>query len=152
MASEKKEKDEKKGGFKKFIVVILALAVLGAGSFFGMKMYMENKDQAKDKPVKESYYEIGEFMVKLSDEGGKRFLKAKVAITYDSNNEDLVEELDEKKIGVRDTANFYFMSKKVSDFEPQNELAIKKGLVEKINGLLTNGRVIDVKFSELITQ
>lgn len=149
MASEKKES---KGGFKKVLVVILALVVLGAGSFFGMKMFMESKSGEVSAPIKESYYELGEFMVKLSDEGGKRFLKTKVAITFDSSNKDIASELEEKKIGIRDAINYYFMAQKVADFEPQNEITLKKGLVDKINGLLTEGRVMDVKFSELITQ
>lgn len=144
--------DEKKKS-KKLIIIIIALVVVGvavfAGVYFGMSMNGEKKEP---KPVVEAYSEVGEMFVNLSDEGGKRYAKIILSLSYDSENKDLTEELATKQVALRDTAIFYFKSLKAENFTANNEGVLKKELTERINKNLKSGLIIDVKFNELLVQ
>lgn len=152
MAKEKKEKSESKKG-KSIIVIIVALLIIGvavfAGVYFGLA---SGNDDSEPKPVVEAYTEMGEIMVNLSDEGGKRYAKVKLTLTFDSDNKDLTTEIETKQVALRDTAIFYFKSLKVESFSASNEGVLKKELIERLNKNLTAGLIIDVKFNELLVQ
>ncbi|MGL5152451.1 MAG: flagellar basal body-associated FliL family protein [Clostridium sp.] len=154
MASDNKKEQEKKGKGKFILISILALAIVGAGTFFATKIMLEKKAAAAgaEPIIKEAYFDLGEVMVNLNDEGVKRYLKTTMSISYDSSNKKLPAELEEKKVALRDATIYYFKTKKTSDFNSENEAAVKKGLVDKINGILIEGKILDVKFADLITQ
>lgn len=148
-----KEVKETKSKSKKIFVFLIALLVLG-GAVFGGVYFGLNKNNSANATVviEEAYYELGEIFVNLSDEGGKRYVKLTLSVTYDVKNKDLAGEIETKKVALRDTAIFYFKSLQVKDFTSENELILKKDLVNKLNTNLTNGLLIDVKFNELLLQ
>lgn len=148
MADEKKEK---KGGKKNILFAILGLIVLGVGSFAGVYIYM-NKTAEKEIVIEEAYFELGEIFVNLNDENKKRYVKLNLSIGYDKENKDLTKEVEEKKVVMRDTVNYYLKSCTVDSFTPGNEAALKKELVTRINSKLKNGTLIDVYISEIMVQ
>lgn len=113
---------------------------------------MSKNAEPKEVVIVEAYSELGEMLVNLSDEGGKRYAKLTAVVTYDSANEELTEEITNKNIALRDTALFYLKSLKASDFSADNEVNLKNELVSRLNSNLTTGKLIDIKFNELLVQ
>lgn len=151
----KKNNDNEKsssGGIKKILIVIVALIVLGAGGFGGVYFYMQNSN-TQDKPIVEVKVPICEDMtIKLSDESGNRYVKATVNISYDKNNKKVGKEITDKTIEIKDRTLFYLMSKKQEDYRASNEENLKKGLIDEVNKLLDEGKVLNVYFDQLLTQ
>lgn len=144
-----KEKS-KKGN--KIIIIIAALLVVGVGAFAGVYIALSKSTPAAEKPIVETYWELGEIMVNLNDDSGKKYVKVTATASYDSKNEDLTEELVAKSVALRDAAIFYFKSLKSDDFRPENEVNLKKNLVEKLNYELKSGLILDIMFNELLIQ
>lgn len=146
MASE-----NKKG--KSIIVIIIGLIIIGVAVFAGVYLGLSRGNGAdKVITIEEAYSEIGEIFVNLSDEGGKRYAKISITLTYDSKNKDLTSEIETKQVALRDATIFYFKSLKVENFSSGNEEMLKKELIERMNKNLKTGLIIDVKFNELLVQ
>ena len=115
----KKNSDNEKstsGGIKKFLVIVLALLVLGAGGFGGVYFYMQSTSDV-EKPIVEEKVPVAEdIMVRLADESGKSYLKATINISYDKRNKKVGKELNSKLTEVKDATLFYLMSKKIRLF------------------------------------
>lgn len=144
---------EKKGGkLKNVLIILVAFIFMGAGTFAGVYFYMQNKGD-KTVSVSQAYVKVGEEMtVNLSDESPKRFLKATVSIGYDENDKDTAKEVEKKSVEIKDKTLFYLKSKKVEDFTAKNEENLKKGLVDEINKILVDGKILDVYFDNILTQ
>ena len=151
---EKKVKEEKSSSKSKtIIIVILALLVLGLGTFAGVTLFMKNNSQPKEVIINEIKVPVGEeIMINLNDEDQKRYLKAKVNISYDKKDKKAAKEVEAKAVEIKDKTIFYLKSKEVKDFEPENEANLKKGLVTELNKLMNEGKILNVYFDDLITQ
>ena len=134
-----------------FIVFILLIFV-GIGTFGGVYFYMSKSNASKPIIIKEGFVEVGEIFVNLSDEGSKRYVKLNMSVSYDESNENISKEIEDKKIVIRDVANFYIKSCKAIDFEPANEIVLKGNLISRINQKLTSGLLKDIYISEIIIQ
>ncbi len=143
---------EKKNGKKTFLIIVLLLIFVGGGTFTGAYMYMSKNNASQPVFVKEGFVEIGEIFVNLSDEGSRRYVKLNMTVSYDTSNEDLSKEITDKKIIIRDVANFYIKSCKAKDFDPANEVVLKGNLIARINEKLTSGLLKDIYISEIIVQ
>lgn len=137
---------------KMIISVVILLILVGGGTFGGVYFYMSKNTTAKPVFIKEGFVEIGEIFVNLSDEGSKRYVKLNMSVSYDKSNKDLSKELEDKKVVIRDVANFYIKSCDAKDFEPSNEVILKGDLISRINQKLTSGVLKDVYISEIIVQ
>ena len=146
-----KEKSGKKSGKIIMIVIAIILAV-GGGTFAGVLFYMNKNVDSQPVYIKETFVEVGEIFVNLSDEDSKRYAKLNLSISYDSTNKDLATELEEKNVVVRDVAIFYIKACKAKDFEPANEAILKGNLINKINQKLTSGVLKDAYISDIIVQ
>ena len=73
-------------------------------------------------------------------------------VTYDSANTEVGEEITTKLVALRDSAIFYLKSLKASDFTADNEVNLKRDLVQRLNSNLKSGTIIDIKFNELLVQ
>ena len=150
----KKNSDNEKstsGGIKKILVIVLALLVLGAGGF-GVYFYMQSTSDV-EKPIVEEKVPVAEdIMVRLADESGRSYLKATMNISYDKKNKKLGKELNSKLTEVKDATLFYLMSKKSEDFRAENEENLKKGLIEDINKILDEGKIVNIYFDQLLAQ
>lgn len=165
MAAEnkaKKEKKEKKGSKVILIIVgvVFGLVLIGGvafGAYYFAAKNITPVANAGTVVVQEGKggevvtFELDEFLVNLADEGKSRYLKAKIFIGYISN-EELAAELATKKPIIRDTVNNVLRTKKTTELSAQGEEAIKKELADKINDLLTKGKISNVYFSEILIQ
>ncbi|SHI39970.1 Flagellar basal body-associated protein FliL [Clostridium cavendishii DSM 21758] len=153
MAEEtKKEEKKAKGGAGKFIIIIFVVAVIVAGgTFAGVYMYMKGQTNTV---VKEAYYDLkDEFLVNLSDEGGKSYVKAKVSVAYNEKDKSFGAGLDAQKAVLRDSIITFFKTKSSKELtDPKSSEAIKKELTSAINKKLSDGQLTNVLFQDLTVQ
>lgn len=141
--ASKGEEKKAKGG-KGIILIVLALIVLGAGTFGGTYYYKQKNSSTEITEVKVAILE--ELTVNLSDVDSKRYIKTAVTISYDKKNKDAAKEITEKTVELQDKTTSYLKSRTPEDFQPKNEEKLKKELVEELNKLLVKGKVINVYF------
>ncbi|MCR4944394.1 MAG: flagellar basal body-associated FliL family protein [Clostridium sp.] len=144
-----KQKDEaqensgkKKGEF--IILAVLILVVVGVGTFGGVYMYMQKNGNKEVKIEPIDYPLLSNTTLNLSDAGGRSYLKTSLTLSYDSANEDLLAELDKKKINLQDASLWYLKSKTADDFSVSKEYELKQGLIDTLNNILENGTILDV--------
>ncbi len=143
--------EKKKGKGKLIIIIVVALLLLGGGVFAGV-YYGMSKANSEEAPIVEAYTELGQLLVNLSDEGSKKYVQMTATVTYDSANTEVGEEITTKLVALRDSAIFYLKSLKASDFTADNEVNLKRDLVQRLNSNLKSGTIIDIKFNELLVQ
>ena len=144
-----KNDDKKKSKLPLIIGLFIIVALSAVG---GAYLYLSQNTEAKEKVVVETYADLGEIFVNLDEESGKKYVKLSATMTYDSENKELAEELTVKAVALRDSAVFYFKSLGVEDFNTENEAILKEKLVEQLNINLSSGKIIDVKFGQLLIQ
>ncbi|GAA0121391.1 flagellar basal body-associated FliL family protein [Clostridium faecium] len=152
--------DNKKGSaFKIVLIVLLVLILIGGAAFAGFFIATKNSPKNAENTVitesnvlkDEVFFELDELLVNLADEGKPRYLKIKIALSY-QNNENLVKELENKKPKIRDIIANTLRTKKTTDLSPEGIDPLKKELNEKVNQILSQGRIVDVYFSEILVQ
>jgi flagellar basal body-associated protein FliL len=149
--SEKKPKN--KNVFKIVIIVLLVLVLVG-GATFGVMYFTGNKDSAttaKAEVITEITYPLGDFLVNLLDEDGRRYLKVNIYIGYEENN-DLAIELEANNAIIRDLVNTYIRSKKTTDFSVEGLDVIKSELIKSINPSLVKGKISHIYFNDILVQ
>lgn len=165
MAAEKKEKKPKKGSKVILIVVgaVVGLLLVGGVAFGGYYLAAKNASapvnsgevstgkESKEGVGQELTFEVDEILVNLADEGKPRYLKIKIFLGY-KENEELTAELTTKKPIIRDTINNTLRTKKTTDLTAEGEAVLKSVLLEKIDALLTKGKLTNVYFSEILIQ
>lgn len=151
--AENKDKKEKNGGKGKFLIIVLLLIVFGGGGTFAGVFYMKSKNAAVEKHVEKAYFAAGEeaLLINLKDEGGKRYVKVKVTLGYDSSVKGLPEELETSLSLIRDRIITTFNAK-TADEALGNKVAIQKEIMDSINSELTKGQVLEVVFSDFTVQ
>jgi flagellar FliL protein len=155
---DKPQKDKSpKGNILKIVIIILLLLVVVGGAAFG-GMYIASKKAVttastapKTYEIVEVTYSLDEFLVNLSDEDGRRYLKVKVFIGYEEN-EELIVELEAKKPIIRDLINTSLRAKKTTDFSAAGVEAIKTELIASINPVLTKGKISHIYFNDILVQ
>ncbi|PRR77524.1 flagellar basal body-associated protein FliL [Clostridium liquoris] len=174
--SEKNIENKKNNKLKAIIIILLALIVVGGGAFGGYMLFsgkkpktpanqmspantqQANNQQANNVSVNNGgngnvstyTYDMGEFLLNLSDENEKRFLKATISLGYE--NKKLTKELDSKKPAIKDTINSVIRSKKAKDFSTKGTEDIKAEILNKINPMFKNGRCDSIYFQEILVQ
>lgn len=93
---------------------------------------------------------LDDFLVNLADEGGKRYMKVKIYLGYNSTT--LTKEMNTKKPLIRDAIISVLRAKKSSDLTQAGVESLKKEIEEKINPLFDNGRVNNVYFYDIVIQ
>lgn len=159
--SEKNNNKEKKSGnlFKIIIIVLLFMILIGGAVFAGMFISMkkapvaQNTTESVKVNIDENTYGLDEFLVNLSDEGGKRYLKVKIFIGYDKKNSKLEKELEPKKPIMRDAVINVLRAKKASDvMSEKGSENLKKEILDRINPLLNNGKLTNIYFYDMLVQ
>lgn len=161
-------KPPKKGMNKVLLIVIavLLLLLLGVGGFI---MFGGNGDQEKaegEKGKVEKAVEVEEvqdplklgeivafepFIVNLSGEGGKRFLK--VTMQVEMNKKKLAEEVNNKMPQMKDMIITVLASKTVDELLTiEGKFKLKEQLLTRINSNLKTGVVKNVYFVEFVIQ
>lgn len=154
MADKKNKEEKEKSGKGKFIIpLLLVLIFAGAGTFAGV-YYMKTHAASGPVEIEEAYYELADdFLVNLNDEGGKRYLKAKITVAYNSKDTKFGESLETDKAVLRDGIISYFKSKKAAEVnDPNNNENMKKELTGYLNTKLKKGQLTNVLFETLVVQ
>lgn len=166
------EKNENgKGNGPKLIIIVLVLLIimgagLGFGGYFIYNKVMNNTTTAAHNTnantnvlnpssgLSAYTYSMDEFLVNLSDEGGKRFFKTKIYIGYDTKKKkDMDKELEEKKPILRDAINGVLRSKKATDLSTQKNVEdLKKELLDRINPCFESGKASNIYFYDILIQ
>jgi flagellar protein FliL len=152
--AENKDKKEKKGGKGKFIIIGLLIIVFGGGgTFAGVYFYMQAKNAAVEKHVEKAYFVCGTdaLLINLKDAGGKRYVKVKVTLGYDSSVKELPKELETNLSLIRDRIITSFNAK-TADEALGNKVAIQKEIMDSINSELKKGQILEVVFSDFTVQ
>lgn len=160
--SKGNELEKDKGSNSKLTVIIVTAIVIFAlisGAVFvgytvATKQVSKNSNEASESNVveKEATLSLDEFLVNLSDEGKSKFVKVKVSLGSNLENEDLQEELTAKIPQIRDCINKVLRAKKSTDFKTEGDALLKEEIIVKANELLDNGKITNIYFTDIIVQ
>jgi len=157
--------EESKGSSKKMIIIIVvALLLLGGGGFAGWKYFLAEKpsgdngesveeaQESEEKaPLVRIMCEMKPFIVNLLGNQGKRYLKAKIDIEVD--DEAIKNELGKRNSELRDAILFLLAGKSFDDISrPGGKIELRTQLVERINGILDQGGIRTLYFTEFVVQ
>ncbi len=144
------------------VVAILFLTIIGAG-FFMMWNKMSSvvaKTQntpAQDIETKENDSDIGavysldSFIVNLSGDGGKRYLR--VTMEMEMDNEKLSEEMAKRLPQIRNAILMILPEKKYEDIsDKKGKTALGEEIINTVNELLKTGTIKNIYFTEFVIQ
>ena len=100
------------------------------------------------KPPEPVYtLEMPDFVLPLSDDAGAAILE--VSVIFDTAKEAVKDELEAKKVNIRDQIIQVFKSQRVSDLKKFSHIErVRSELTMKINALLQTGEVQRIRFSK----
>jgi flagellar FliL protein len=114
----------------------------------------EQGDQDSSVPVDKllgPIYSLDTFIVNLADKGGKRYLRMTIDLEMDS--EELESEVKKRLPQVRDSVLTILPTKRFDDISSaKGKTALRDQMLERINGLLTRGKVTNIYFKEFVVQ
>ena len=142
---------------KKLAIVILVVLVVAGGGFFA---YRHWRHPAKGKPAApaatsgpQDIYTLKELTVNLADTGSSHFMRIQVVLQYPQGNAALAAELKDQEYIIDDKIISDLRSKSYSDLSTnQGEEALKKELMQTVNGVLTKGKIDGVYFDDFLIQ
>ncbi len=144
------------------VVGVLLVALLGVGGFIVYTQVLggggeeAKKEAAKAKELKEAarlgiVTALDPFIVNLSDEAGKRYLKVTMQLELD--NEKLNEEITNKMPQIKDSIITVLSSKTTDDLLTiDGKFKLKEQIQTRVNVLLKTGVVKNVFFVEFVIQ
>jgi flagellar FliL protein len=96
-------------------------------------------------------YSLDTMIVNLSDHGGKRYLRVTMALEL--NDPDAVTTIESRLPQVRDAILTILPTKTYDEISTTDgKIALRNQVMEKINSLITKGRVDNIYFTEFVVQ
>jgi flagellar FliL protein len=150
---------------KKALIIIIAIAVLlmgmvGAGFFIlWNKISQMPLDPSKvaEVPVEEDenvigpLYTLDTMIVNLAGNGGKRYLRVTMALEL--SEPESVATIESRLPQIRDVVLMILATKTYDDVSTTDgKIALRNQIMEKINTLMTKGRVNNIYFTEFVVQ
>ena len=152
------------------VVAVVLLSVVGAGFFIMLnkmsaliepaEINQENStenasEKEKQKETAEmtigSIYALEAFIVNLSDEGGKRFLRVTMDLEY--NDKELGDEIGKRLSQLRDSVLMILPDKKYEDINnAAGKTALRLEIMTALNSLLKTGKIVNIYFTEFVVQ
>ena len=138
------------------IVVVSVLLATGGSYFMLLKFGGLNDNNKKEKTeTKETIKKLGpttklsQFLVNLSD--GQQYIK--VNITFEVNNEKVVEEVTNRKPQIRDTIISILRTKKYKEITSnKGTRELRTEIMNNVNRVLVKGKITNVFFTEFVVQ
>lgn len=130
-----------------FLIIFLLLIIIGGAGYFGYT-YMSAKKAAAPKTV--ITYSLDDFTINTADTGERRYIKTKIYLGYTVSK--LTSELDEKMPILRDAVNSILYSKKAAEMNEAGLEKMKTEIINKLNQLLTKGKIEHVYYYDVILQ
>ena len=91
------------------------------------------------------------FIVNLADKGGNRYLR--MTMDLELGNPELQTEITKRMPQIRDSILMILPSKRFDDISPvEGKTALRDEILEKLNGLLTSGKITNIYFKEFVVQ
>lgn len=146
-------------------IIIIAVAVLfmgavGAGFFIlwsKISQMPQNPAAVEEIPVAEEenvigpLYTLDTMIVNLADHGGKRYLRVTMALEL--SDTEVVTTIESRLPQIRDAVLMILPAKNYDDVSTTaGKIALRTEVMEKINGLITKGRVNNIYFTEFVVQ
>ncbi|MDX2455002.1 flagellar basal body-associated protein FliL [Desulfosarcina sp.] len=150
---------------KTVLIIIISVAVLfmgmmGAGFFIlWNKISQVPVDPSKvaEMSVEEEenvigpLYPLNTMIVNLSDDGGKRYLRVTMALEL--SDPESVDTIESRLPQIRDAVLMILPTKTYDDVSTTDgKIALRNQIMEKINTLMTKGRVNNIYFTEFVVQ
>jgi flagellar FliL protein len=154
----------KKKGLSFFKIIVIAFLIIITGlicaiGYFtvinknGLASAASQSTTAKAAVAEaEAYVDTEEFVVNLADEGMRRYLKTKMEFAYPKKNKKLALELEEKKNIIRDVIISIVTTKKADDLTEKGKEDMKAELLKGINGILKQGQITEVYYTDIFIQ
>ena len=96
-------------------------------------------------------YSLETFIVNLADKGGNRYLR--VTMDFELGNAELQGEVDKRLPQIRDSILMILPSKRFDDISSvEGKTALRDEILEKVNSLLTLGKITNIYFKEFVVQ
>ncbi|WP_051623640.1 flagellar basal body-associated FliL family protein [Clostridium hydrogeniformans] len=150
MSEVKTENKKSKVGVT--IIVVLLLIIIGGGGFMWYKMQALNAGASQNSKIEEGKFGLNEIIVNLADEGGKKYIKIKPVLGYNSSNKELEGEFATKDHVLRDITIAILRGKTSKDLNPKGEEELKKEMLQKLNPVLDKGKLTNVYFTDFLIQ
>lgn len=146
-------------------IIIIAVAVLfmgmvGAGFFIlwsKISHMPQNPAAVEEIPVEEEenvigpLYTLDTMIVNLADNGGKRYLRVTMALEL--SDPEAVTTIESRLPQIRDAVLMILPTKNYDNVSTTNgKIALRTEVMEKINSLITKGRVNNIYFTEFVVQ
>jgi flagellar FliL protein len=141
-------------------VAVLFMGMVGAGFFIlwnKISQVPPDPSAIEEMPVEEEenamgpLYSLDTMIVNLSDHGGKRYLRVTMALEL--NDPDAVTTIESRLPQVRDAILTILPTKTYDEISTTDgKIALRNQVMEKINSLITKGRVDNIYFTEFVVQ
>jgi flagellar FliL protein len=137
--------------FKSVLVLLLAMLTV-CGPMLGCKGKEADGSQTVSAPADfGQIFDLDTFVVNLGDQGGKRYLKTKIALEYGSDavGKEMITRLPQ----LRDMILLLLSSKNLDQIQDiDGKIALRNELLSRINQVLQQGRVKNLYFTEFVIQ
>lgn len=165
MVAEKEENIEdvpgKKGSAFKWIVLFMVFfLVTGSGGFFAWYKFLrapaetkvsEKKEKNKIEDTLGILFPLETFIVNLSEDSGKRYLKT--TLELELPDEVSQQEVEKRIPQIRDNLLVLLSSKSFNDISTiKGKYKLKDEIITRLNTILVNGKVKQVYFTEFVVQ
>lgn len=164
--NEKEEggREQSQKSFTKWIIIGIMVPVLAGGAYFGWTQFIKQPQESHpaevtkteapkpvNQPVIGQNFSLQNFVVNLSDTGGKRYLKTKIELEFIP--QEMKEELTARLPQLRDLALFLLSSKTLNEVQDvDGKIDLKNELIIRINQVLRNGKIKNLYFTEFVIQ
>ncbi|MBI9081669.1 MAG: flagellar basal body-associated FliL family protein [Pseudodesulfovibrio sp.] len=166
MADDDVVQDEgKKSGMLKWIIIIVVLAGLGVGGYFGYTMFFAaSDDQAASEEMAEGegagkalenlegmLVPLPVFLVNLADPLGRRYLK--LGIEVEVRDVPAQEALVKYEAKIKDTLLLLLSSKTYDGLASiKAKVELKQEIADRLNQIIGKGSVLRVYITEMVVQ
>jgi len=96
-------------------------------------------------------YSLETFIVNLADKGGNRYLR--ITMDLELTNPELAAEISKRLPQIRDSVLMILPSKRFDDISSvDGKAALRDEILEKLNSILTLGKITNIYFKEFVVQ
>jgi flagellar FliL protein len=169
---DKQEEAPKKSNGKLWLVILVAVVLmLGSGGFFAWKFLLAapnkanllkkkigtqsssvaRKETEEKKPTLGPIQPLETFIVNLNSADGQRYLKATMSVEL--SDEAAIKEAATRTAQLRDAIIILLSSKTLEEINKlEGKEMLKREIVARVNGFLTEGKAKRVYFTEFVVQ
>ena len=165
MADEEENEQPKKSPLR-FVLLAVAVVVLGAGGFVGWSLFVKGEGDGDGSATQASpsgskrveqtpgvIFPLESFIVNLLDRSGsgKRYLKVTIELEVENDQDSIL--LQKHKTRLRDTIILLLSSQSLKEINTmEGKLHLKQSLLTRVNQIL-GGRVVQrLYFTEFVVQ